>query len=116
MNRWYKFACLRRHIDMIVSLVARNSTSCISLLKQMDQQFINTCIKVYHQQKGMYDQQIHKCSDRIVSVFQHLSVRTACGRLHTVCDGRAFCNISKFFDTYHIPVIASLRKAMTGML
>lgn len=61
---------LRRHIDLLVSFVARNSTSCIKLLKRRDQQFISTCIKVYHQQKGMYDQKVHQCPDRIVSVFQ----------------------------------------------
>jgi hypothetical protein len=61
---------LRRHIDKIVSLIAHNGTSCIKLLKQMDQQFIYTCIKVYHQQKSMYDQKVHQCKDRIISVFQ----------------------------------------------
>jgi hypothetical protein len=61
---------LRRHIDLIVSFVARNGVSCIKRLKRMDQQFITTCIKVYRQQKGMYDQKIHQCPERIISVFQ----------------------------------------------
>ena len=61
---------LRRHINIIVETVARNSSSCIGLLKQKDQQFIGTCLKVYYQQKEMYDKKIHKCADRIISVFQ----------------------------------------------
>jgi hypothetical protein len=61
---------LRRHIDRIVSFVACNTTACIKLLKRTDQQFITTCIKVYHQQKGMFDKKTHQCPDRIISVFQ----------------------------------------------
>jgi hypothetical protein len=65
-----QLAYLRRHIDMLVSFVARNSTSCIKRLKRREQQFIGTCIKVYHQQRGMYDKKVHQCSERIISVFQ----------------------------------------------
>jgi len=61
---------LRRNIDSMVKIVSENGSSCINGLKRKEREFIGTCIKVYHQQKVMFDEKTHQCKDRIISVFQ----------------------------------------------
>ena len=61
---------LRRNIDSMVKIVSENSSSCINGLKRTERQFIRTCIKVYYQQKEMFDEKTHQSKDRIISVFQ----------------------------------------------
>jgi len=61
---------LGRNIQSITGIVSGSSTSLIDQLTKTEKQWIGTIIKVYYQQKGMYDAGIHQCDDRIVSVFQ----------------------------------------------
>lgn len=61
---------LNRNIRNLVNIVSVNKSSCINGLKRNDRNFISTCIKVYYQQKSMFDTKSHQCKDRIVSVFQ----------------------------------------------
>lgn len=65
-----QLAYLFRNINSIVHIVSVCESSCIERLKRTERNFIGTCIKVYHQQKGMLDTKTHQCKDRIVSVFQ----------------------------------------------
>ena len=61
---------LFKHIGSIADIVAKNNTSCLKKLKKRERQFIGTIIKVYYQQKEMFDKKAHQCKDRIISVFQ----------------------------------------------
>ncbi len=61
---------LDRNIVSLVKIVSSNRSSCINHLKRRDRNFIGTCIKVYDQQKAMFDTKTHQCKDRIISVFQ----------------------------------------------
>lgn len=61
---------LRKHLNTLVDVVARNDSSCLKKLKKREQQFIGTIIKVYHQQKEMFEAKTHQCKDRIISIFQ----------------------------------------------
>jgi len=61
---------LRRNMDSMVKIISENSSGCINRLKRKEREFIKTCIKVYYQQKEMFDEKTHQCKDRIISVFQ----------------------------------------------
>ena len=61
---------LFKHILSIVDIVSNNDSSCLKQLKKTEQDFIGTIIKVYHQQKEMFETNSHQCKDRIISVFQ----------------------------------------------
>ena len=61
---------LKRNIQSVADIVSGSSTSILDALNRTERQWIGTIIKVYHQQKGMYDTKTHQCGDRIISVFQ----------------------------------------------
>ncbi|NLB89939.1 MAG: IS5 family transposase [Clostridiales bacterium] len=61
---------LNRNIQSIIGIISTGSSSWYDFLSKKEKQWIGTIIKVYHQQKGMYDAGIHQCPDRIISVFQ----------------------------------------------
>lgn len=61
---------LCRNLRSITDIVSKGSTSMFDSLTKKEKQWIGTIIKVYHQQKGMYDTHTHQCPDRIISVFQ----------------------------------------------
>lgn len=61
---------LGRNIRSITDIVSKGSTSMFDSLTKKEKQWIGTIIKVYHQQKGMYDTHTHQCPERIISVFQ----------------------------------------------
>ena len=61
---------IRRNINSITDIVSSTSSDCIKRLKRKEQLYLNTIIKIYHQQKEMYDKKTHQCKDRIISVFQ----------------------------------------------
>ncbi len=61
---------LGRNIQSMAGIVSGSSTSILDGLNRTERQWIGTIIKVYHQQKGMYETKTHQCADRIVSVFQ----------------------------------------------
>lgn len=61
---------LKRNIISITNIISAGSTSLYDRLTNKEKQWLGTIIKVYGQQKGMYDANSHQCSDRIVSVFQ----------------------------------------------
>lgn len=54
----------------MAGIVSDSSSSILDGLNRTERQWIGTIIKVYHQQKGMYDTKTHQYGDRIVSVFQ----------------------------------------------
>jgi hypothetical protein len=59
-----------RNIQSVAGMVSGSSTSILNGLNRTGRQWIGTIIKVYHQQKGMYDTKTHQCGERIISVFQ----------------------------------------------
>ncbi|SMN12564.1 hypothetical protein SPBRAN_1890 [uncultured Candidatus Thioglobus sp.] len=70
---------LRKAIRVLLNCVKRNLTHIDKMLDQLEGDFPLTHKKqqellvihtLYEQQKGMYDQRIHQCKDRIVSISQ----------------------------------------------
>jgi len=61
---------LGRNIQNIIAILTSASTKCYDLLSRKEKQYLGTILKVYHQQKGMFDTGTHQCKNRIVSVFQ----------------------------------------------
>lgn len=61
---------LGRNIRSISDIIASSSTAFYDRLKEKEKQWISTIIKVYSQQKEMFDNNVHQCADRIISVFQ----------------------------------------------
>ena len=61
---------LGRNIMHITNILSGSCTSFYDQLSKKERQWIGTIIKVYRQQKGMYDANVHQCPDRIVSVYQ----------------------------------------------
>lgn len=61
---------LGHNIMSITDIISNSSTAMIDLLTKKEKQWIGTIIKIYHQQKEMYETNTHKCPDRIISVFQ----------------------------------------------
>lgn len=65
-----QLAYLRNNIGSIADIISSGSTSLYDALTRKEKQWIGTIIKVYYQQKGMFDANIHQCPNRIISVFQ----------------------------------------------
>lgn len=61
---------LGRNISSISEIIASSSTAFYDRLRAKEKQWISTIIKVYSQQKEMFDNNVHQCADRIISVFQ----------------------------------------------
>ncbi len=61
---------LGRNIRSIFEIIASSSTAFYDRLKEKEKQWISTIITVYSQQKEMFDNNVHQCADRIISVFQ----------------------------------------------
>lgn len=63
-------SALSRDIRIAFDLFARTTTDHFFKLKRHDRELFSTILKMYSQQKGMFDSGIHRCDDRIVSIFQ----------------------------------------------
>jgi hypothetical protein len=61
---------LGRNIQNIIAILTSASTKFYDLLSREEKQYLGTILKVYHQQKGMFDTGTHQCKNRIISVFQ----------------------------------------------
>lgn len=61
---------LGQNITSLTDILSKTCTSFYDRLSVKERLWIGTIIKVYHQQKGMYDANIHQCPDRIISVYQ----------------------------------------------
>jgi hypothetical protein len=66
----YLLTMLYRNINTCLNMVARTSTDVFDSMKKRDRELFITVLKMYHQQKEMFREKIHVCSDRIVSIFQ----------------------------------------------
>lgn len=61
---------LGRNIISITNILSGSSTSFYDRLTPKERQWVGTAIKVYQQQKRMYDTNTHQCPNRIISVYQ----------------------------------------------
>ena len=66
----YLLTMLYRNINSFLKMVGRTSTAVFDSMKKRDRELFMTVLKMYHQQKEMFREKIHVCSDRIVSIFQ----------------------------------------------
>jgi hypothetical protein len=66
----YLLTMLYRNINSCLKMVGRTSTAVFDSMKKRDRELFMTVLKMYHQQKEMFREKIHVCSDRIVSIFQ----------------------------------------------
>lgn len=66
----YLLNALFRGIHTAFGLIARNSMDCFTGLKRNDRKLFFTIMKMWWQQKVMFQTGIHRCEDRIVSIFQ----------------------------------------------
>lgn len=66
----YLLTMLSRSIRTTLSLIGSTTTDKFMLLKRRDRELLLTIIRMYHQQKSMFDAGAHHCDDRIVSIFQ----------------------------------------------
>lgn len=80
-------------------------------LSQQDKDLLQTIIKVYEQQRWMYDNRTHSCPDRIVNIFQSWvrpivrgkdKNKTEFGAKINVSEVNGFCRVDKFsWDAYN---------------
>lgn len=61
---------LGHNIQSIIKIISTDTTGWYDLLTQKERKWIGTILKVYRQQKEMYDTRVHQCKNRIISVFQ----------------------------------------------
>lgn len=66
----YLLSMLSRSIRTTLSLIGRPTTDKFMLLKRRDRELLLTIMRMYHQQKSMFDAGVHQCDNRIVSIFQ----------------------------------------------
>ena len=66
----YLLSMLSRSIRTTLSLIGRTTTDKFMLLKRRDRELLLTIMRMYHQQKSMFDAGVHQCDNRIVSIFQ----------------------------------------------
>lgn len=66
----YLLAMLSKSIKIAFSLIGRTTTDKFMQLKLRDRELFLTILKMYSQQKSMFDSGVRRCDDRIVSIFQ----------------------------------------------
>ena len=66
----YLLTMLYRDIMSFPGLLSENPEGKFNMLKHNDRKLFITVLKMYHQQKYMFDNGVHKCEKRIVSIFQ----------------------------------------------
>jgi len=66
----YLLTKLYRNINTCLNMLGYNSTAIFDSMKRRDRELFITVLKMYHQQKEMFKEGVHACSDRIVSIFQ----------------------------------------------
>lgn len=91
--------------DLKISNQLMNKPGREELLTRQDKYLLQTIIKVYEQQKWMYDNKTHSCPDRIVNIFQPWvrpivrgkdKNKTEFGAKINVSEVNGFCRIDKF--------------------
>ena len=66
----YLLSMLSKSTRTALSLFGRTTTDMFMQLKRSDRKLFMTIMKMYHQQQSMYDEGVHHCEDRIISIFQ----------------------------------------------
>ena len=66
----YLLNALSKSIHTAFQLIARNTTACFMQLKRNDRKLFFSILKMWQQQKAMFESGVHRCDDRIVSIFQ----------------------------------------------
>lgn len=66
----YLLTMLYRDIMTFLGIISDNPEGKFNMLKRNDRKLFITVLQIYHQQKYMFDNGVHKCESRIVSIFQ----------------------------------------------
>ena len=66
----YLLGALSKSIHTFFDLVARSTTDCFMGLKRRDKKLFFAILDMWRQQKSMFDTGIHRCENRIISIFQ----------------------------------------------
>lgn len=66
----YLLTWLYRDIKECLDLVGSHTIALFDTLKQHDRQLFATVLRMFHQQKEMFKNGTHRCTDRIISIFQ----------------------------------------------
>ena len=69
-TRLIQIRCLKADFQTFLDFLGRHTSDLLSCFSRHDFKCLNAAFKMYEQQKMMFEQNVRRCADRIISIYQ----------------------------------------------
>ena len=69
-TRLIQIRCLKADFQTFLDFLGRHTSDLLSCFSRHDFKCLNAAFKMYQQQKMMFEQNVRRCADRIISIYQ----------------------------------------------